>query len=57
MSDAVSLAEIDEQYVLLLPARTVMSRFSTGDWGDCGCGGDEDEGGLLELNLLNIDIL
>ena len=36
MSDALSFAEIDSQHVELLPARTVLSLFSTGN---CGCGG------------------
>ncbi|MFZ0121674.1 MAG: hypothetical protein WAN20_07355 [Pseudonocardiaceae bacterium] len=48
MSDALSFAEIDEQHVELLPPRTVMSMFMTGD---CGCGDEGDEGGLLDLDL------
>ena len=34
MSDVLSFAEIDGQHVELLPARTVLSLFSTGS---CGC--------------------
>ncbi|HET9254344.1 MAG TPA: hypothetical protein VFO16_03955 [Pseudonocardiaceae bacterium] len=31
MPDALSVAELEEQRVELLPARTVLSMFSTGD--------------------------
>jgi hypothetical protein len=40
MSDALSFAEIDGQRAELLPARTVLSLFSTGD--GCGCHGGGD---------------
>lgn len=44
MSDALSFAEIDGQRVELLPARTVLSMFSTG--GSCGgCTGGAAPGG------------
>jgi hypothetical protein len=54
MSDALSFAEIDEQHLELLPARTVMSMFSV----DCGCGGGEggnggDAQGGLGINILS----
>jgi hypothetical protein len=57
MSDALSFTEIDGQHVELLPARTVMSMFSTG--GDCeagdggtgGAGGDAQGG--LGINILS----
>lgn len=53
MSDALSFAEIDGQHVELLPARTVMSVFSTG----C-CRGKGGAGfGGLGINLLNINVL
>ncbi|MGH3785836.1 MAG: hypothetical protein ACRDRG_04645 [Pseudonocardiaceae bacterium] len=39
MSDALSFAEIDGQHVELLPARTVLSLFSTGGGGKGGDGG------------------
>ncbi len=39
MSDAMSFTEIDGQHVELLPARTVLSLFSTGDGGRGGNGG------------------
>ncbi|MGB9281008.1 MAG: hypothetical protein WCB57_13140 [Pseudonocardiaceae bacterium] len=54
MSDALSFAEIDGQHVELLPARTVMSRFSMG--GCHGGNGGKGEGGI-GLNVLNIDLL
>ena len=61
MSDAVSFAEIDGQHVELLPARTVMSLFSTGSGGGRGGnGGGGGKGGVgrggLGLNLLNINL-
>jgi hypothetical protein len=51
MSDALSFAEIDGQHVELLPARTVLSMFSTGggprggDAGNAGAGGTGGPGG------------
>lgn len=65
MSNALSFAEIDGQHVELLPARTVMSMFSTGYGCDCGGGGgDGGEGGNggngqggIGVNLLNINLL
>lgn len=41
MSDALSFAEMEGQYLELLPARTVMSMFTA----DGCCGGGEGEGG------------
>ncbi|MGH3919224.1 MAG: hypothetical protein ACRDRY_00110 [Pseudonocardiaceae bacterium] len=55
MSDALNFAEIDGQHVELLPARTVMSMFSTG--GCCGGGDGGDGFGGLGINLLNINVL
>ncbi|WP_214369080.1 hypothetical protein [Pseudonocardia sp. H11422] len=51
MSDAMSFAELEGQYVELLPARTTMT---TG----CGCGGDGGGGGDggYGINFLNINI-
>jgi len=57
MSDALSFAEIDGQHVDLLPARTVMSMFSTGggckggDGGTGGAGGSAQGG--LGINILS----
>jgi hypothetical protein len=49
MPDTLSFAEIDGQHVELLPARTVLSLFSTGRSGGSGHGdsdhGDSDHGG------------
>jgi hypothetical protein len=65
MSDGLSFAEIDGQHVELLPARTVLSMFSTsggcgggcggGDGGTGGAGGDAQGG--IGVNLLNINLL
>ncbi|MDQ2882337.1 MAG: hypothetical protein M3Y48_14305 [Actinomycetota bacterium] len=51
MSDALSFAEIDGQHAELLPARTVMSMFST--WGGCeaGNGGTGGAGGSAQGGL------
>ncbi|MGH3753449.1 MAG: hypothetical protein ACRDRP_12265 [Pseudonocardiaceae bacterium] len=38
MSDTVSFAELDRQHVELLPTRTVLSLFSTGDGGTASNG-------------------
>jgi hypothetical protein len=59
MSDALSFAEIDGQYVELLPARTVMSMFVVrGGGGDGGKGGPGGKGaGGIGLNVLNIDVI
>jgi hypothetical protein len=56
MSDALSFAEIDGQHIELLPARTVMSRFSAhgceaGDGGTGGNGGNAQGG--LGINILS----
>ncbi|MGH3604121.1 MAG: hypothetical protein ACRDQI_08860 [Pseudonocardiaceae bacterium] len=57
MSDALSFAEMEGQYLELLPARTVMSMF-TAD-GCCGGGGDGDGGnggngqGGIGINVLS----
>jgi hypothetical protein len=39
MSDTMSFAELAEQYVGLLPARTVLSLWHTGPTGDAGAPG------------------
>ncbi|MGH3572440.1 MAG: hypothetical protein ACRDUW_11505 [Pseudonocardiaceae bacterium] len=57
MSDALSFAEMEGQYLELLPARTVMSMF-TAD-GCCSGGGDGDGGnggngqGGIGINVLS----
>jgi hypothetical protein len=64
MSAVLSFAEIDGQHVELLPARTVMSMFSTGGHGsDAGRGGNGGVGGNggtgrggLGINLLNLNL-
>ena len=61
MSDAVSFAEIDGQHAELLPARTVMSVFSTGgSTGRGGNGGGGGKGGVgrggLGINLINLNL-
>jgi hypothetical protein len=45
MSDTLSFAEIDGQHVELLPARTVLSLFSTGRSGGGDHGGGDHGGG------------
>jgi hypothetical protein len=40
MSDAMSFAELAEQYVELLPARTVLSMLRTGTDGNAGTPGE-----------------
>jgi hypothetical protein len=56
MSDVLSLAEIAGQHVELLPARTVMSMFSTGGCrggnGGVGGAGGSAQGGL-GINILS----
>jgi hypothetical protein len=49
MFDALSFAEIDRQHVDLLPARTVLSLFSTGGshGGNCNVGNHSFNGGGL----------
>ena len=54
MSDALSFAEMEGQYLELLPARTVMSMFTTGCCG--GGGGDGGNGGNAQGGL-GINIL
>jgi hypothetical protein len=51
MSDKVSFAELERQHLELLPARTVLSLFSTGDGGTASNG--EDAVGTLGINVLN----
>ena len=53
MFDALSFTEIDGQHVELLPARTVMSLFSTGSHtgGDAGNGGSAQGG--VGVNVLS----
>ena len=55
MSDAVTFAELDEQRVELLPARTVMSMITMRPHGHGGDGGNGTGG--LGLNILNINAL
>jgi hypothetical protein len=52
MFETLTLAEIHRQHAELLPARTVLSLFSTqgGGAGDRGSGG-------IGLNVLDIDVL
>ncbi len=52
MSNTLSFAEIEGQHVELLPARTVMSMFSTHG----SCNGGDARGGI-GINLLNIALL
>lgn len=54
MSYTLSFAEIEGQHVELLPARTVMSMFSTHG---CNAGNGGDARGGIGINLLNIDLL
>ncbi|HEX5348324.1 MAG TPA: hypothetical protein VFW64_14655 [Pseudonocardiaceae bacterium] len=56
MSDALSFAEMEGQYLELLPARTVMSMFTAGccgggDGGGGGNGGNAQGG--LGINILS----
>jgi hypothetical protein len=59
MSDALSFVEVDGQHVELLPARTVLSLFSTcggckGGGGDGGVGGSGgDAKGGIGVNVLS----
>ncbi|MDQ4010793.1 MAG: hypothetical protein M3228_08880 [Actinomycetota bacterium] len=60
MSDAVSFAELDGQYVELLPARTVLSMFSAqisaGDADSTTSGGANNGGGpsLSPVSMLGV---
>ena len=62
MSDALTFAELDEQHLELLPARTVLSLFSAGPLGggrggNGGLGGPGGTGrGGLGANLININL-
>ncbi|MGH3884384.1 MAG: hypothetical protein ACRDRY_10075 [Pseudonocardiaceae bacterium] len=56
MSDAVSIAEINEQHVELLPERTVMSTIFLAD-GDTGGDGGDGTGGIGADVLSGIGIL
>jgi hypothetical protein len=56
MSDTLSFAEVDGQHVELLPARTVMSMFSTGGGCEAGNGGTGGHGGAAQGGL-GINIL
>ncbi|HEY3693913.1 MAG: hypothetical protein QOH09_929 [Pseudonocardiales bacterium] len=51
MPAVLSFVELDAQHVELLPARTVLSMFSTGDGGTATNGTDSTGGG--QINLLN----
>jgi hypothetical protein len=51
MPAVLSFVELAAQHVELLPARTVLSMFSTGDGGTATNGTDSTGG--WELNLLN----
>ena len=57
MSDALSFAEMEGQYLELLPARTVMSMFTAGGCGGCGGHGGGGNGGNgqggIGLNVLS----
>lgn len=57
MSDALSFAEMEGQYLELLPARTVMSMFTAGGCGGCGGEGEGGNGGNgqggIGLNVLS----
>jgi hypothetical protein len=54
MFDALSLTEIDGQHVELLPARTVMSLFSTGGHGGSCNQTNHDAGtGLVGASVLS----
>ncbi|MGH3685485.1 MAG: hypothetical protein ACRDQY_20230 [Pseudonocardiaceae bacterium] len=50
MSDTVNVAELDGQHVELLPARTVLSLFSTADGGGAS-------NGLPGIGTLGIKVL
>jgi hypothetical protein len=59
MSDAVSFAELDGQYVELLPARTVLSLFSAqisaGDAESTGSGTNSGDGpSLSPMSMLGL---
>ncbi|MGH4010322.1 MAG: hypothetical protein ACRDTH_19545 [Pseudonocardiaceae bacterium] len=55
MSDALSFAEFDGQYVELLPARTVLSLFSASGGGKGGIGGTGGTGtGGIGGNLVDL---
>lgn len=61
MSAALSVTEVDEQRVELLPARTVLSLFSAGGGagrgGEGGLGGPGGQGrGGLGANLINVNL-
>lgn len=51
MRAVLSFIELDAQHVELLPPRTVLSMFSTGD-GGTGTNGSDSTGGW-EINFLN----
>ncbi|PZS38066.1 MAG: hypothetical protein DLM62_15765 [Pseudonocardiales bacterium] len=51
MPAVLSFVELDAQHVELLPARTVLSMFSTGDGGTAANGTDSTGG--VDLGLLN----
>jgi hypothetical protein len=67
MFDALSYTEIDGQRVELLPARTVMSLFSTGGkghGGNCNQTNGGDANGIVNLPILqnvqalnNVDVI
>ena len=53
MSKALSMAELEAEQIELLPARTQMC-----GWGgsSVGIGGHGGNGGLINVNALNIDV-
>ncbi|MDQ4102676.1 MAG: hypothetical protein M3186_02765 [Actinomycetota bacterium] len=56
MSDTVSPTELDGQHAELLPARTVLSMFSTGSDGGVG-GNGENAVGKLGVNVLGVPLI
>ncbi len=54
MPAVLSFVELDAQHVELLPARTVLSMFSTGDGGTATSGSDSRGG--WEVNVLGYKI-
>lgn len=63
MSHALSVAELDDQRVELLPARTALTLLgglgldaTGGNGDDAGAGGDGGSGGSINVALLPVDI-
>jgi hypothetical protein len=55
MSDPMSFAELDEQHVELLPARTVLSMFSAADGGVGSSGADAT--GTPSVTVANLPLI